>query len=162
MNQQAQQDTQSNPVAALIDARQLALTCQALEQERAALQARAEALQRQAQNAPEPSARDASLARLGQDRQSQLIQEARAWLRAIVSYSGETERLEAFEALAADPNTTPAQLQAWHERIEQEFRLLYPSEPRSRPAPSGAHEAPRFNLEAFRLTETHPETHPRA
>ena len=71
---------------------------------------------------------------LGERQMDHLRRETESRLRAITLYTQDEDRLASLRNQLAQPDLSPRELIRWHERISEEFRLLYPTRPLSEPS----------------------------
>jgi hypothetical protein len=139
-------------VAAVLDIRQLVQRCLQLERE---VSQHSEACERQAGLLAEARGeceRLQVLADIGRAALQRKKNEILMQLRSIVHSTGRIERLRGMEALMADEDVDPGEIEAWHEAITREFQSLYPTRPQSQsPEPdTGVRQV--IDLSVYRMT----------
>ncbi len=80
------------------------------------------------------NAGDKELVDLGKKEMERLYRETEARLRAIALFNRDEEREMKLLASLRDRDLSPRELERWHDRISDEFRLIYPTQPRSLPS----------------------------
>jgi len=97
------------------------------------LEERSEALEAELRNFRGERERIGELIELGEREVGRLRDETVRHLGAITLHTQDEDRMARLESLLQRDDLSPAELVRWHERISEEFRLLYPTRPVSEP-----------------------------
>jgi uncharacterized coiled-coil protein SlyX len=150
MNQSPEVDQKS--VMGLINIRELSLKCVELEKTRVEQSKKIDELNSSIAQLTQEKQKQERFARMGEERVNQLRAEILARARAIAQFTHDQERVGSLERLLQSEQCTPQEIAQWHDRVTNEFRALYATQPSSQPSVDPWFDEPRStNWNAFRL-----------
>ena len=133
MNPEESISRQERMISTILEVRKLVHRCVELNaelQNQKRLNSEQESMMTQLQ--AENVQRDGLIA-LGKREMQRRKEEILTCLRAIVHHTGDRQRLHRMERLLESDDLLPEEISRWHQKLSEEFQLLYPTRPISHP-----------------------------